>query len=105
VEDETLALQLLISRNPAPNPHEMQFLQKWMKSPSMGSIYLIGPDADVWEKPDPPDLLSLKPGSSQSALSSLLSNRVVHWYHRYIGQRFRVGAALAVSYRSSSMLD
>jgi Ni,Fe-hydrogenase I cytochrome b subunit len=62
-----------------------------MKTPSMGNVYLLGPDSDVYEKPQPgADLIALKSRVNENLVARVLGDFAVHWWHRVIGWRFRV---------------
>jgi len=89
-KDEALVLQSLVSKHDSPNPQDLKFLQNWMKRPTMGYVYLLGADSDIWEKPDPADLIAIQCRESQSFFSHFLGDFVIHWYHRCLGKRFRV---------------
>lgn len=61
-----------------------------MKRPSMGCVYLLGRDSDIWEKPDLRDLITLKPQQEEGLFFSWLEARFLHTYHQMIGKHFRV---------------
>lgn len=73
-----------------PNMQDLEFLQTWMQTPSMGNVYLLGPDSDLWEQPDLFDLISLKRRENHSPVSRILSDFIVRWYHRLLGHHLRV---------------
>jgi hypothetical protein len=74
-----------------PNPHDLRFLQTWMQNPSMGNVYLLGPDSDIWEDARYScDLFALKRREDHSPISRALGGCVVRWWHHCIGRRFRV---------------
>jgi hypothetical protein len=89
-----MLLQSFISSNKSPNPQDLQFLQTWMQNPSMGNVYLLGPDSDTWEKPDLFDLIPLKRRENHSPVSQILSDHLVRWYHRLLGHCLRVSVLL-----------
>ena len=74
----------------APNKQDFAFLQTWMKAPSMGNVYLLGADSDVWETFDSAELVCLWPRKSDSSFAGFFTNSLVRWYHHLIGYRFRV---------------
>jgi hypothetical protein len=61
-----------------------------MKAPSMGNVYLLGPDSDIWETPNHLDLFSINPKKSDNSLSKLITVVVVDWFHRLVSWRLRV---------------
>lgn len=87
---DALLQQTMLQELQQPNARDLKFLQHWMKRPSMGSVYLLGLDSDIWEKPDLPDLISLGPGRSESIVSAWLTNSFVHQYHQILGRYLRV---------------
>lgn len=58
----------------------------------MGYVYLMGPDRDIWGNPDQGDLVVLKRRGNDSLLSRILSDFLIHYYHQFLGWRFRVCA-------------
>jgi hypothetical protein len=52
-----------------------------MQNPTMGSVFLLGADSDVWENPDSFDLVALKRRDENSYVSRMLSDMAVGWYH------------------------
>jgi hypothetical protein len=79
-----------------PNPRDLHFLVKYMKAPSMGNVYLLGPDSDIWENPNHLDLFSIDPKKSDNSLSRLITIVVVDWFHRLVGWRLRVRTLLDI---------
>jgi hypothetical protein len=70
-----------------------------MQNPSMGNVYLLGPDSDIWEDARySSDLFALKRQGSHSPVSRALGGCVVRWWHHYIGRRFRVRLTLLCLY-------
>jgi hypothetical protein len=61
-----------------------------MKIPSMGNVYLLGADSDVWENPDLLDMISISPDISDNWISRAITYVVTNWYHRVIGKTFKV---------------
>ncbi|KAF2195047.1 hypothetical protein K469DRAFT_543962 [Zopfia rhizophila CBS 207.26] len=88
--NQALLFQTFIAKCDAPNPQDLKFLRLWMKTPRMGNVYLLGPDSDVYEKPQlATDLIALKCRENQSLASRVLGDFAVHWWHRAFGWRFR----------------
>lgn len=85
-----MLIQRLILKSETPNPRDLQFLQTWMETPSMGNVYLLGAGRDIWEKPNQADLVVLKRRENESLLSRIISDFLIYWYHQYFGWRFRV---------------
>lgn len=87
---DALLQQSLLQQQQRSNPHALQFLQRWMSRPSMGCVYLLGRDSDVWETPDLLDLIALRPQQSEGLFSAWIADTVVHRYHQTVGRYFKV---------------
>ncbi len=61
-----------------------------MERTSMGNIYLLGPDSDIWSNPDVSDLIALSARHSDDPFTTWVTDTVIHWWHRLIGKYFRV---------------
>ena len=61
-----------------------------MKRPSMGDVYLLGRDSEIWSKPDTPDLIALNARTAEDAFTTWVADSAVHWWHRSIGRFLRV---------------
>ncbi|MCJ1246684.1 hypothetical protein MMC30_003893 [Trapelia coarctata] len=86
---DALLLQKQLCGLETPNAKDLDFLQNWMKRPSMGCVYLLGQDSETWEKPDVEDLVALRPRQADGLFSSWVTDSVVHIYHRILGRHFR----------------
>jgi hypothetical protein len=82
----------MIARLDSPSRSDLNFLKEWMTSTNMGNIFLLGRDADVWEKYDiyRPDLIALRARETGDPFSRFLSSVLIHWYHRLFGRYIRV---------------
>jgi hypothetical protein len=88
-----------------PNPQDLRFLQTWMQNPSMGKVYLLGPDSDIWEDARySSDIFALKRREDHSPVSRALGGCVVRWWHHCIGRRFRVRFTHSLSLPHSCVL-
>ncbi|KAI0505167.1 hypothetical protein F5B22DRAFT_661812 [Xylaria bambusicola] len=87
--NQAICLQDMIASFGPPSEQDFKSLQKWMKDPQMGNIYLLGPDSDVWNSFDTSELVCLKPGRTDSLVMQFLKNRLVLLYHRLIGHHFK----------------
>ncbi|KAK4211761.1 hypothetical protein QBC37DRAFT_466946 [Rhypophila decipiens] len=88
--NQTLYLQHIITKIGPPNEQDHKFLQRWMKVPSMGNVYLLGADSDIWERQfDPAELVCLLPTKCDSIFTRFMSNRFIRWYHHLIGHLFK----------------
>ncbi|KAK4455312.1 hypothetical protein QBC34DRAFT_432663 [Podospora aff. communis PSN243] len=88
--NQALHWQHQIAKIEPPSRQNFKFLQGWMKCPSMGNVYLLGADSDVWEKFDANEHICLHSGTGdESLISRFLANCVVPRYHRLVGQLFR----------------
>lgn len=101
MSDAALVHQSLITGMSKPNPRDLAFLQEWMRRPSMGNVYLLGQDSDIWANPEESDLIALQARHSDSPVSRWMSDTLVHWYHQAIGRKLRVPQAyVAASFAS-----
>ncbi|MCJ1243035.1 hypothetical protein MMC30_000231 [Trapelia coarctata] len=85
---DALIQQGLLQQLQPPNPGDLEFLQRWMKRPEMGSVYLLGRDSDVWEEPSR-DLIALRNRQNDGLYSSCVAESLVRTYHRLVGRHFR----------------
>jgi hypothetical protein len=88
--DETLLLQTRLAREDGPLARDMTFLQHWMKRPSMGFVYLLGGDSDVYEKPDYSDLIVIKRHRSHTLATRIIGDVWVRFWHRFLGKKAKV---------------
>ncbi|GAW23977.1 hypothetical protein ANO14919_135560 [Xylariales sp. No.14919] len=88
--NQAIYLQHMIAKSGPPSEHSFTSLQNWMKNPSMGNIYLLGADSDVWEKFNASELVCLKPSRADSLVTRFLTNKIITSYHCLVGHRFRV---------------
>ncbi|KAF2110647.1 hypothetical protein BDV96DRAFT_603728 [Lophiotrema nucula] len=94
--NEALMLQTMLSKQGEILGKDLTFLQDWMKRPTMGFVYLLGADCDIWKTPDKPDLIALK-NHEQSLASRIVGDFVARWWHRCVGRRFMVGCNRSVA--------
>jgi hypothetical protein len=60
----------------------------WMERTSIGSIYSIGEDKNIWSDPDISDLISLHDSAEIDIFNGALSRMpksLIRFYHRAIG--------------------
>ncbi|KAI1772806.1 hypothetical protein F4818DRAFT_443690 [Hypoxylon cercidicola] len=69
-----------LSKLPAPDPHELQKLQSWMREPRLGGVYLLGRDHDVWSQGK--DLMALASPPHTNRFSKFVANKALPLYHR-----------------------
>lgn len=72
----------MLARQNGPLERGVAFLRERIKPPTMGCVYLLGADADVWEKPELADLVVLKRAERQSMASRILGDFVALWWTR-----------------------
>jgi hypothetical protein len=56
-----------MSKLPPPHPEDLSNLQEWMRHPSMGGVFLIGSDRNVWAEGK--DLIAVR-ANNQTTRSS-----------------------------------
>ena len=91
-QDETLYYQRTLTALRKPSAHELHFLQQWMKRPTMGGVYLLGQDSDIWSNPKMSDLVTLRSTFSEDPTTLWITEHAVKWWHQIIGRHFRVNA-------------
>lgn len=82
-----------LSKFEHPKQRELAQLQQWLTRPSQGAIYFIGLDRNTWANAKPYEMMSISPRhprDEKSPFSSSMSGRILHLYHRLIGQHWRV---------------
>ena len=88
--DEALLQQTTLASLRSPNPRDLAFLQEWMIRPTMGNVYLLGRDSDIWSIPDISDLIALNSRHADDPFMAWVANKAVHWWHRVAGKHLRV---------------
>jgi hypothetical protein len=88
--DEALLAQRVLAKQDRPLTRDMTFLQNWMKRPSMGFVYLLGADADVYEKPDLADLVVIKKHKDQSEAMRVVGDFCVRLWHQHFRRKAKV---------------
>ncbi len=73
-----------------PGQLALSFLNQWMKSPDMGTVYLTGHDKHLWTSTEPHELLALDRREHDNLLSSWMTKVVRKWLHPAIGRHFKV---------------
>lgn len=53
----------------------------------MGYVYLLGPDRNVWEKPDLADLIVLKRHKGHSLATRIIGDFLVYWWHKILRRK------------------
>jgi len=90
LSDQALHLQHEVVKIGRPNEHDIKFLQEWMRCPTMGHVYLLGPDRNTWDNFDHTgsELVCLLPRQRDSFISGL-ADMAVKQYHRLVGHVLR----------------
>ncbi|KAL8983455.1 MAG: hypothetical protein Q9205_002316 [Flavoplaca limonia] len=71
-----------------PATNSVECLQEWLDRPEGGDFFLKGREADTWETVN--DLIALdRRRPSNDALTNLINEKLVPWYHRRWAQRFK----------------
>ncbi|KAL8910319.1 MAG: hypothetical protein Q9171_004363 [Xanthocarpia ochracea] len=71
-----------------PDANSVECLREWLDRPEGGDFFLKGREADTWEKVE--DLVSLDcQQPSKDALTRLINEKFVPWYHRRWVHRFK----------------
>lgn len=72
-----------------PNSRDLNDFKKWMESPSLGNMMLIGEDSDIWAEQSP-DLVALRDLDEKDPLFRFLSTGAIQKYHELLGHHIRV---------------
>ena len=90
LSDQALHLQHEVAKIGRPSEHDIKFLQEWMRWPSMGYVYLLGPDRNTWDNfgHAGSELVCLLPRQRDSFVPGL-ADMAVKQYHRLVGHVFR----------------
>lgn len=80
----------MVAKIDQPNDRDLDFLKTWMKIPTMGNVYLVSPDSEIWKESGIDELLCIRPRSNSGWLTQVLTVDAVDWYHRAIGRHFMV---------------
>jgi hypothetical protein len=94
--NQALLLQTMLAKQNGPLGRDLAFLQEWIKRPTMGYVYLLGPDSDVWEKPDLAVLIVLRRSERQSTASRVIGDFVVLWWNRVFRRKKQVGTLMGL---------
>ncbi|KAL8978281.1 MAG: hypothetical protein Q9177_006442 [Variospora cf. flavescens] len=71
-----------------PAASSIECLREWLDRPEGGDFFLKGREAEMWDTVE--DLLSLDcPQPGKDALTTLINEKLVPWYHRRWGHRFQ----------------
>ena len=85
--DECLLQQRQLAAFSPPEPGNLKFLTEWLADPDRGNYTLEGPDRNVWKEGK--DLLVVVPDSLEDSFSRLIRSRIMEYYHKVLGTRFR----------------
>jgi hypothetical protein len=88
--DEAVLVQSMLMKLKSPRARNLQYLQVWMERPTMGNVYLLGADSDIWSDPNVWDLIALDQRPANDMFSAWVSDSVLPVYHRAIGRLFKV---------------
>jgi hypothetical protein len=87
-EDAALIQTAKVYRLAQPLKSDVAFLREWLEMPHGGDFFLKGLEAEPWKPHCEGDLVALSVRPEQRDLfAQYLSDRIVPWYHRYIGHR------------------
>ena len=69
-----------------PVTRQVKALNNWMERPSMGNVFLQGPDRDIWKNPDMDDLITLAPPATEIKFTNKYTVALVQFYNAAIGR-------------------
>ena len=86
--DEAVVLYSEMASLSSPSPRDLAILQEWMQRPTMGSVFLIGRDRNVWSHGQ--DLIALKGRDSSNKFSLWIIDTLTPMYHYAFGRYYKV---------------
>lgn len=92
--DEALFQVMRLEQAEGPSPRHIRDLRKWLIRPSMGNNFLVGAEADTWDKANDGDFISPRAGTPDK-FNSLLTGSILDVYHWAYGHRKEVSNLLA----------
>jgi len=90
--DEQIARQSSTMNRPTPNRYDLSFFREWLEDSRMGNFPLRGVDRHAWSETYESDLIALRRRETPDHFSRWFINRVVPYFHKIIGWRFKVSA-------------
>ncbi|MCJ1382471.1 hypothetical protein MMC17_005584 [Xylographa soralifera] len=69
-----------------PSPMDLEGLKEWMTRPSMGDVYLVGRDRNIWEAANTHDMISLQHRERETVFSRWVTKNLLRKYHNLIGR-------------------
>jgi hypothetical protein len=88
--DEAVVLHSKMASLSTPSPRDLAILQEWMQRPTMGSVFLIGRDRNVWSHGQ--DLVALKARDSSNRFSNWIVDKLTPLYHYTFGRYYKVAS-------------
>ena len=88
ISDATLLQQSQLSKIDSPSEDEIQFLQDWLRRPTMGNAFLRGREETVWRDRAPKEMVTLVQRELEAdPFSTWLSTGLVDLFDRVWGNR------------------
>ena len=88
-----------------PGPEALSSINEWMSRTSMGSVYLIGEDRDLWKSTQRQELLALDRSGCDDLLSAWMTNSATTWFHWAVGRYFKAGSPCRLRYRIAHVIQ
>lgn len=80
-------MQRMLAKEENSLKRDLSFLQQWMERPSMGCVYLIGADGDIYRNTDLSELIAFKRPNSNPLAARILGDGWVKFWHRRLGTK------------------
>ncbi|CAG8953422.1 hypothetical protein HYFRA_00010171 [Hymenoscyphus fraxineus] len=87
--NKTLLIQKHLYSIPPPHKHDLEFLQTWLQSTTMGNLPIWGVDGDIWKNSSSGDLIALSPSKCEDSLGLFVLESTSTWWHSCIGRRLK----------------
>lgn len=82
-------MQSQLTRLEQPNPQEVEKVRMWMGSTTMGNVFLLGQDSDIWQNEKMrDDLVAPKVSKADDSLTRWIIEGAAQKWHYWIGRNF-----------------
>jgi hypothetical protein len=88
--DRSVVDLLAVMRMAPPVPHDLDFIRKWFKRPSMGAHPLLGTDRGSWDTQNEGDLGALIPRRAHDRFSQWFIDSLVPKLHKIFHRKYKV---------------
>lgn len=87
--DDSLDHHIFVSRLAKQSTTKLTFLNDWFVRKPMGGYPLADIDRNAWDKPNEPDIVSLRDQSNADIFSDWFSEKLIPIFHSTCGRMFK----------------